>query len=284
MLDGPCHSSREYPAKVILLGEYAVLRGHPLIGMALPKYTCAVTISNRSTKALADEKTVKAFEYILRCFGVQRNWCIAKVESSIPENCGLGSSAALCLALVDCAAKAAKKDLTREDHFSIAKGAEEVLAGMPSSGADLAIILHRQQGPCIFYPETEDSDAFTEDYELDIPEFTVLRIDGLKRKKVNVSEVIIPENYFLLEKMGQIVRDAVLNGISGDHFRRYHECLRQLGTSHQTIDEILKTNIGKMTGGGSGGAFIIEGNRCTCPCTTISLFPHPPSCGFLSSE
>lgn len=95
-------SKKTYKAhgKCILLGEHSVIRSHPAI--VLPLYTKSISLTPTNLVKNDDfhepiEKCLKALSQITKQKNPEQNFA---VESNIPIRAGLGSSAALSVALV----------------------------------------------------------------------------------------------------------------------------------------------------------------------------------------
>ena len=93
-----------FPAKILLFGEHAVLKGGKALSIPYHKYSGGLDIPNNSTiKSRKSNALLKAFVEILKSKNVNLNFkkidhdihCGMAFDSSIPLNYGLGSSGAL---------------------------------------------------------------------------------------------------------------------------------------------------------------------------------------------
>ena len=132
------------PAKWVLSGEHTVLRGGAAIAFPCWEYTLSLTYSTEkpSSAQLAPEiKSLiqKAFSY-LSASCTDFRWDAFEFSSQIPMGAGLGSSAALCVAVARFALwKTGKKTNTEKACIELATHLEDSFHGK-SSGMDVAVV------------------------------------------------------------------------------------------------------------------------------------------------
>jgi mevalonate kinase len=139
------------PGKVILLGEHAVVYGQPALAGAL---SAGVTVTTRRgdgrLRVAAWNVDIdrhdpsplgQAFAALAARLGMERLEVDLDVEFQLPTSAGLGSSAALAVALCRALAKATGKELGTGAILDAAMAAETVFHGKPS-GIDAAVAVH----------------------------------------------------------------------------------------------------------------------------------------------
>ncbi len=138
--------------KLILLGEHAVVAGYPAIAAAVDRGT-TVTLTHRpgpsgvDASALHDPRLWPALATLVPPEGVG-----VHITSDLPVGCGMGSSAALAVALVRALAAREGRVADFETCFAQAFPVERVFHGNPS-GVDHAVsalggvVRYRREGP-----------------------------------------------------------------------------------------------------------------------------------------
>jgi mevalonate kinase len=131
--------------KIILIGEHGVVHGHPALaaGISVGIRAEAVAGAGRlsvpawSLEAHASDGTPvgRALDAILTRLRARE--LDFRVEAGIPSRAGLGSSAAMAVAIARAAADAARGDVTEGDQAAAVDDAESVFHGTPS-GIDAA--------------------------------------------------------------------------------------------------------------------------------------------------
>lgn len=120
------------PGKLILLGEHAVVDGHPAIAAAVDLGT-TVTLRDRpgvsglDRCALVDARLWPALSVLVPDEGVG-----VEIESTLPVGCGMGSSAALAVALVRALAKREGREADFDECWRLGFEVERAFHGTPS--------------------------------------------------------------------------------------------------------------------------------------------------------
>ena len=229
-------------AKAIFFGEHAVVYGYKGITIPLPQMT--VDVELKETNIIQERDEIISFI---------SEAC--NINSTIPVGRGLGSSAALSIAI----ARAKKLTNIRE----IADKCEKFIHGNPS-GIDVNQVL--SDTPLLF---SKKDGAIPLDFNLDsyllIIDTGVIGItkETLKHIKQNF------ENYkSYIDELGEITEKVIeplkkkAIEIVGDYMYKAHDLLQKLGVSHESNDDVVnicKNNgaLGaKLTGGGAGGCCI----------------------------
>ena len=239
------------PGKVLLFGEHAVVYGHPAIAAAVDKYL-TVLVEPADTADVPEP-----FIAIAREAGWTRGFTV-EITSEIPFGSGLGSSAALGVAL----ARAFKPQCSAEEAARLAMKLETVLHGAPS-GVDPAACAH---GGVIWFVRGRSPEP------LRLNAWLVVALSGVARGThttvLSLAErrKTDPRVDALLEKLGKIALEARAHLSSlpalGVLMDDAHAALRELGVSCPELEAAvgrLKSAgaLGaKLTGAGGGGAAI----------------------------
>ncbi len=137
------------PGKLILLGEHSAVFGYPAVGIPLPLYT-RVDLLPRMKQGLFPgmaREQVPVLQSLVDSLpgGPDPDRISIGIRSGLPPGAGLGSSAALCTALV----RAFFPGLDDRGVWERAHRAEKIFHGHPS-GIDTG--LSALAGPLIFHP------------------------------------------------------------------------------------------------------------------------------------
>lgn len=123
------------PGKWVLAGEHSVLRGAPAVALLHPAFGLTLTFVPGDALAIEPESARDPVLGILNTLGHSPQGRLS-IESTIPIGSGLGSSAALCVAL----SRWAKPDADERELFNLARSLEDRFHGK-SSGMDVAVAL-----------------------------------------------------------------------------------------------------------------------------------------------
>jgi mevalonate kinase len=129
-------ASASAPGKVILLGEHSVVFGLPAIAGAIDR-RLEVRVRFDDGIPSSDPKLLRAVEVAARDLELDPARLCVEVASDIPPACGLGSSAALSLALVRALASLGGRAVSDEEIRTRASRVEDVFHGT-ASGVDVA--------------------------------------------------------------------------------------------------------------------------------------------------
>ena len=126
--------------KVILLGEHAVVYGRPALAAGLAH---GLEVELRATEGparvesdhqelLGDGRPLRLVEEAAAALGLAPRGFLVRIRSALPPGAGLGSSAALAIALVRALAAAAARELTGDDELALGRRLEAIFHGHPS--------------------------------------------------------------------------------------------------------------------------------------------------------
>lgn len=138
------------PGKWVLAGEHTVLRGGSAVALPHPEYKLSLEFSPQKINTLQVEPQsveVTVLSLLERAQEVLKSKNILfdlpkgilKIESSIPTGAGLGSSAALCVALSRFVLAGLLPNSQTPDEIDLARELEHVFHGK-SSGMDVAVV------------------------------------------------------------------------------------------------------------------------------------------------
>lgn len=263
------------PGKVILLGEHAVVHGHPALAAAISRRVSVQVDEGPGAELVlpgplaSPREIVDAAVAIAREAGRRRGFRV-RVESEIPLGGGLGSSAALGVALARAFSRDEGRACADGEAAHLALHLERVLHGAPS-GVDPAVcarggvILFRRAGA-----EAERVEAVRAP-----PIFLVVSLTGIARgtrstvlplgerraREPHVYDPLLARLGALALKGRAALEAADLRAL-GLHFDEAHGALQALGVSCPELDEtVVRLRAAgalgaKLTGAGGGGAAI----------------------------
>ena len=240
--------------KLILFGEHAVVAGHPAIAAAVDRGT-TVTLTRRpgasavDTSPIVDPRLWPALATLVPADGVGVN-----IVSDLPVGCGMGSSAALAVALVRALAAREGRVADFETCFRQAFVVERVFHGNPS-GVDHAVsalggvVRYRREGPEI----------------VPLPAFAPLRLVVANTGTPGNTAAMVEQ----VRRRGAAAEFAAIATVVGEAERRWpdlgallsenHRLLRAIGVSTPVLDrtcaamEAAGARGAKLAGAGGGG-------------------------------
>lgn len=237
-------------AKAIFFGEHSVVYGYKGITIPLPEMNIIVNLEKKDMIQSRDE----ILSYIADTCGIDKKTAI-HINSNIPVGRGLGSSAALSIAI----ARANNCQNLKE----IADKCEKFIHGNPS-GIDVNQVL--SSTPLVFSKSEGSAPLkFSLNCFLLIIDTGVVGItkNTVKHVKENF------KNYKpYIDGLGKLTEDVIYHlkekniNIIGEAMYKAHSLLQKIGVSHKSNDDIVnicKENnaLGaKLTGGGGGGCCI----------------------------
>lgn len=247
--------------KLILSGEHAVVYGYPAIAIGLD-LTTTVRLEERSgpTAVLTsprDPRLLEAVRAALPATGLA-----VRVQSDLPIGCGMGSSAALSVALVRAHAAREGRRLSADEEYEASMALERVFHGTPS-GLDNTVAAHggairflRGNPPSLVHLEPPRWPLVV--LESGTAGDTAALVAGVRARH--------PGNRTTLEAIGVLTRsiEQVLSEPTelGPLLTENHRRLVELGVSTPVLDALVELALdhgalgAKLSGAGGGGVVI----------------------------
>jgi mevalonate kinase len=255
------------PGKVLLLGEHSVVYGHPALAASIPRYVTVELTPAAETRIELPSGIQTPFPLLeaARAMGREAGYegsFHARLQSDIPLGSGLGSSAALGVAL----ARALKPSCSAAEAAALAMHIERVLHGAPS-GVDPAACAHEG---AIFFTRGEPPRV----EPVRGSAFLVVALSGIARGTHSTVMPLAERRRTdarvdpLLARLGDLARTgrALFERCDlaslGKAFDEAHALLCELGVSCAPLEETVAGlrragALGaKLTGAGGGGAAI----------------------------
>ena len=257
------------PGKVILTGEHAVVYGYPAIAVPV---SLGVTVEIKPTKGLSfchqanlDEILWTAIRQIVPEYGYQ-----ITIQSALPMGRGMGSSAALSVALVREMARVNNRSISLQEECDTAMRMERIFHGNPS-GLDHTVSAF---GQSIYFHKSEQNIQWE---PITIPKMNFLVVDsGIASSTSDMVAKVrqkshLKQTQMLLNQIGKTTV-AIQNAIIQNDIQKMaelcldnHTLLNDLGVSTTTIDMIVQESINmgawgaKLSGSGGGGIVLVFG-------------------------
>lgn len=257
--------------KVILLGEHVVVHGHPGLVAAIDRGVRVTVSPLRPGEAAParDERLARPLALAQRLLGLDARGVALEVAGDLPIGMGLGSSAALAVALVRALAASAGRALRDEEVAAHAHEIERLFHGTPS-GIDSTAATHGgvlwfEAGP----PPSHRSVAVAAPLALVVvlsrtAHTTARTVGGLRERAAAAPEVYRPV-FAAIAALVVAARAALEGGEAarlGELMTMNHGLLRACGVSTPELDALVEDALAagalgaKLTGGGGGGAVI----------------------------
>ncbi len=287
MTPQPHNSTGSAPGKVILLGEHAVVYGEPAIAVPLNSLRATATFTatgHTSEKLVVDapgiavharlDELAKVHPLAAAITETTRVLNIAappagtlRVASALPLAAGLGSSAAITIAIARALAAHFAIELTAASAAQIAAAVENLHHGS-SSGIDPTVIAHNA---AICYTKHKDPEFICPHANLELV-IADSGTTGSTREAVNAVRLLHsndPARYSgIFAEIGALVVSARAPLEAGKHavlgavLNANHKLLQAIGVSTTFLDTLCAAALragaygAKLTGAGTGGCMI----------------------------
>lgn len=264
------------------MGEHAVVYGQPAIALPFSAVEVvaqvreqgdSLTVSCQFYEGLVHqmpkvwESLKHAIRFSLYRIGAPTDPAIhVEISSTIPAERGMGSSAAVAVAVARALFAYYDQPLTDEELWDIVQSSEKIAHGNPS-GVDAATTSGKQP---VFFIRNQPIEPVV----LALDAYLVVADTGRTGNTLEAIESVAtlmkegPEALLLVEALGECsyqARQALARneaGLLGDVMNQAHTYLQRLGVSDEALDHLVKIArqagaLGaKLTGGGRGGCMI----------------------------
>lgn len=278
----------EAPGKVLLIGEHAVVYGHPAIAIPVRgiraraevaltrngKVQVAAPDLNETAEDVASASPrlatlMRLATTVLTLFGETAQGIRLTLRSTIPIGRGFGSGSAVAVATVRAICNALGRRLDADQVCELALEAEKEFHGTPS-GVDSAVVARDEPiyfargrpvqtitvGPSTFRFLLADSG---------IESATVVVVDDVRIARER-DKARYDSFFWELGSLASVAREVLRTGMPaelGVCMTRAHRTLQQVGVSCRELDLLVRTALkngalgAKLSGAGRGGAVII---------------------------
>ncbi|MCG7844178.1 MAG: mevalonate kinase [Methanomassiliicoccales archaeon] len=267
------------PAKVILLGEHAVVYGQPAVSVAIGlRLRCQIRPSSISSLN-GVPLTSHNYSYVSACLDKRRAGPTAvTTDSDFPSGSGLGSSAAVTVALL----AAIARTQGGWDEATVAREAFEVESEVQGRASPIdtstcahghGIMVKRERGEDFLWEMSRDTRRWCV-HDLKVPEMTL--VIGFTGRSAPTGALVAKVGRYVghstfarevIEEIGQVTEEGVRHLIKGDlvslgrDMVKDHKLLAILGVSSPELDKLVAATLpysygAKLTGAGGGGSMV----------------------------
>ncbi|NTV24409.1 MAG: mevalonate kinase [Nanoarchaeota archaeon] len=260
--------------KIIMFGEHAVVYGRQAIAVPIPSYRTDVKIedseefnltSNRELSDKEKDRLTQMCSVLYARFKLVGN-ILLEINSDIPINTGMGSSAALSVATARAVSDHFKLGLGIEEINAAAFECEKIFHGTPS-GIDNSVVCYEKP---IYFMETPQAFDIKEKFTLVIANSGIRPSTKEVLAEIRFAYIKDTEKYSkLFDEIAAIVSQARKCMETGDIkslgnlMTLNHDYLRMLGVSIPETDRIVNLALdagalgAKVSGAGKGGNVIV---------------------------
>jgi mevalonate kinase len=272
------------PGKVILLGEHAVVYGQPAVSLAIGLRMRVHVEQSTMSSLNGVQLTSHNYSYVSACLAKMGSAPMSVITSSdFPSGSGLGSSAAVTVALL--AALAGQYGPWKE--AEVAQQAFEVECEVQGRASPIdtstcthgrAILVRPEPGGDLLWQMSLDSRRWCV-HHLDAPDMTL--VIGFTGRPAPTGPMVAKVKRYvdrssfardMVEEIGQVTLEGVRSMAEGDlealgrSMSINHKLLAILGVSSPELDRLVKACLphsygAKLTGGGGGGSMVALTDR-----------------------
>ncbi len=281
------------PGKLIVVGEHAVVYGHPALAIAVDRGTTVHLERRHGPTALEsaapdDPRLMQGLSAILPSTGIG-----VHLRSDLPIGRGMGSSAALAVALSRAYCALEQCPATPERIDAMAMTVERVFHGNPS-GIDHTV---SATGGAVTFRRTDEGPCFASVQFPDLPLVvidsgemgdTAIMVEGVRSRKPGIDKTLAQIGT-LSERFMEAMPDED-TGKLGEMLTENHRLLQDIGVSTPTLDAIVTQALeagaagAKLAGAGGGGVVIAittdpdglihQATRAGFRAFTVRVFPQ----------
>lgn len=271
--------------KIILMGEHFVVYGSTSIALPFDACNAHIVVRKAATESMTSDlytgplmdapevlKGLKALIISVKAYLQIHDNLAFKIDSTIPLQRGMGSSAALSIGIVKALFAYANVESNLDIIRSFAQEAERVHHSN-ASGIDIETILN---GKAIHFQKHQPIQVLNSKLVADLilvdsnikgsTKEAVAHVATYAKKHPERMANMIMELNELVE-LGQLALESNDVMALGNLMNENHSLLKELEVSHSHIDQWIQQGLdkhavgGKITGGGLGGCFLLLSNN-----------------------